>query len=232
MVGGAELLLASDSPDPWMARRTRTSTYGCKAMRYFGKGAVHLFLLTVFSFTFSAFALAQDEEDQRDNNRGAQYFLGEQDELLIKVNIWGFVRKPGQYMVPKNTDLISLISFAGGPLEQAKIKKVKIIREIESAASNSSSPSSNRVNQSELMLASRSGNIDLSKPSSAQQVIEVNIKKYLDTGQPALIPELRPGDTIVVPGSTLHFLGKALDFASKFAVIAQIYFWVNVANRN
>jgi hypothetical protein len=84
------------------------------------------------------------------------------------------------------------------------------------------------------MLASsaKQSNVDLSKTASpAQQVIEVNINKYLDTGQPSLIPELRPGDTIVVPGSAFHFVGKALDFASKLAVIAQIYFWVNVADR-
>jgi hypothetical protein len=62
-------------------------------------------------------------------------------------------------------------------------------------------------------------------------VIEVDVKKYLETGRQELIPELMPGDTIVVPGSPFHFVGKVLEFASKFAVIAQIYFWVTVANR-
>ncbi|MDZ7362316.1 MAG: SLBB domain-containing protein [candidate division KSB1 bacterium] len=195
-----------------------------------GKGTVSLFLATVLFLFIPSFSTAQDEDDQRDNNRGAQYILGAQDELLIRVNIWGFVRKPGQYMVPKNTDLISLISFAGGPLEQAKIKKVKIIRSIDSIPSSSSS--NNRFTQNELLLASRDRNVNMNTPSApAQQVIKVDIKKYIETGQQALIPELRPGDTIVVPGSTLHFLGKALDFASKFAVIAQIYFWINVADR-
>jgi polysaccharide export outer membrane protein len=203
-------------------------------MKNLSKGAVCALLLTGFSFFFPACAFSQDEADQRDSDgdrtRGAQYFLGEQDELLIKVNIWGFVRKPGQYMVPKDTDLISLISFAGGPLEQAKINKVKIIREAEAGAP----PSSNRINQSEPLLASsaKQSDADLKQASSpVQPVIQVNIKKYLETGRPALIPELRPGDTIIVPGSTFHFLGKALDFAAKFAVIAQIYFWVNVADR-
>ena len=177
-----------------------------------------------------ALATAQNEGEQNadDRNRGAQYFLGAEDELLIKVNIWGFVRKPGQYMVPKNTDLISLISFAGGPIEQAKINKVKIIR----APEFNGAAQSQRLNQTDLALASRSNNVDLSKLASPnQEVLEVNIKKYLETGQQNLIPELRPGDTIVMPGSTFHVVGKVLDFASKFAVIAQIYFWVNVADR-
>jgi len=186
------------------------------------------FLVTVFSLFIPAFAAAQDETEPRHDNRGAQYFLGTQDELLIKVNIWGFVRKPGQYMVPKDTDLISLISFAGGPIDQAKINKVKIIR---AAEFNGASPS-RLPNQNDLLVASRGNNVELNKLASpGQQVLEVNIKKYLETGRQELIPALRPGDTVVLPGSTLHFLGKALDFASKFAVMAQIYFWVNVADR-
>ena len=60
--------------------------------------------------------------------RGAQYFLGTDDQLLIKVNIWGFVAKPGQYLVPSDTDLISLISFAGGPIDGANLNSIKLIR--------------------------------------------------------------------------------------------------------
>ena len=61
-------------------------------------------------------------------NRGAQYVIGNQDQLLIRVNIWGFVKMPGQYLVPTNTDLVSLISYAGGPLEDAQLKKIRLIR--------------------------------------------------------------------------------------------------------
>ncbi len=205
-------------------------------MRYFRKGVVCALLLTAASLFFPAFASSQDEGDQRDSGRSrpAQYFLGEQDELLIKVNIWGFVRRPGQYMVPKDTDLISFISFAGGPLDQAKMKKVKVIRASTPAATSSGTTIGTNVgtNSSELVLASRTGSTVLNAPSSpAPQVIEVNVKKYLQTGRQSLIPDLQPGDTIVVPGSTMQFLGKAVDFVAKFAVIAQIYFWVNVSQR-
>jgi hypothetical protein len=217
-------------------------------MRYFGKprfsliasswksrsrGVVCPLLLTTFSLFFPALVSAQDEGEQPDlgRSRAAQYYLGDQDELLIKVNIWGLVRRPGQYMVPKDTDLISLISFAGGPLDQARMKKIKVIR--SSAPAATSNGATIGANASEVMLASPAsrGSAALNAPPKpAQQVMEVNVKKYLETGQQSLIPELQPGDTIVVPGGALQFFGKALDFLSKFAVIAQIYFWVDVAN--
>ena len=61
---------------------------------------------------------------QTNRSSAAQYYLGENDEILVPVNIWGFVRLPGQYFVPNNTDLISLLSFAGGPTEDAKISNI------------------------------------------------------------------------------------------------------------
>jgi protein involved in polysaccharide export with SLBB domain len=132
---------------------------------------------------------------------GAQYYLGSEDELLMKVNIWGFVKTPGQYLVPAGTDLISLISFAGGPIQEAKMKNIKLIRARQD--------NGNGIQKS---------------------VINVDVKKYIKTGDDSLIPELLPGDTIVVSGSTIYHLGKFFDFASKLALIAQIYFWVKIAN--
>jgi protein involved in polysaccharide export with SLBB domain len=38
----------------------------------------------------------------------------------MQVNIWGFVKNPGRYEVPSSTDLIQLISFAGGPVQYAE----------------------------------------------------------------------------------------------------------------
>ena len=50
------------------------------------------------------------------------------EQLKIKTYIWGQVRKPGLYIVPDNTDLLTLISSAGGPTENAKLSKVRIVR--------------------------------------------------------------------------------------------------------
>lgn len=86
-------------------------------------------LLILAVFIIPGICFCQNSSDEfKQSNRGAQYYLGSEDELLIKVNVWGFVRKPGQYLVPSDTDLISLLSFVGGPLEEANIKNVKLIR--------------------------------------------------------------------------------------------------------
>ncbi|RLD55289.1 MAG: hypothetical protein DRJ01_16845 [Bacteroidetes bacterium] len=50
------------------------------------------------------------------------------EQLKIKTYIWGQVRNPGLYIVPDNTDLLTLISSAGGPTENAKLSKIRIIR--------------------------------------------------------------------------------------------------------
>lgn len=77
------------------------------------------------------YLLAQEQEDKVTlRNKGIDYYLapGADNQLLIKVNVWGEVLKPGIVEVPDNTDLLSLISMAGGPTDNAKLNKVKIVR--------------------------------------------------------------------------------------------------------
>lgn len=68
-------------------------------------------------------------------NTGSVYMYSgtlEGTELLkIKTYIWGQVRKPGLYIVPDDTDLLTLISSAGGPTENANLTKIRIIRSVE-----------------------------------------------------------------------------------------------------
>jgi protein involved in polysaccharide export with SLBB domain len=135
-----------------------------------------------------------------EQNRAAQYFLGSQDQVLMAVNVWGFVHKPGQYMVPYDTDLISLLSYAGGPREEAKIKTIKVVR-----------PGKN--NQPDL-------------------VITVDVKKFLASGRAAEIPVLRPGDTVVVSGTSYYFVGKFFEFTVKIAALIQVWALVEYYTKN
>jgi hypothetical protein len=56
------------------------------------------------------------------------YYIAKPGELTMQVNLWGFVKNPGRYEVPSSTDLIQLISFAGGPVQYAKLDEVKLTR--------------------------------------------------------------------------------------------------------
>jgi len=131
-------------------------------------------------------------------DRAAQYYLGSKDELLIPVNVWGFVLKPGQYLVPDNTDLISLLSYAGGPTENAKISHIKIIR---------------------------------NDPRMGNVVYKIDVKRYIETGDERLVPVLKPGDTVIVNGTTFHWVNRFFEFVSRIAIIAQIYYFVVIAEQ-
>ena len=45
-----------------------------------------------------------------------QYQIG-LERLMITVHIFGEVRQPGEFLVPDNTNILELISKAGGPTE-------------------------------------------------------------------------------------------------------------------
>lgn len=58
----------------------------------------------------------------------AFYYIAKPGEVTIQVNIWGQVQKPGRFEIPNGTDLIRLLSYAGGPLQYANLSKIKIMR--------------------------------------------------------------------------------------------------------
>lgn len=60
---------------------------------------------------------------------GNEYVSGEYPgAVLMRVNLWGAVGKPGIHFVPAQTDLISLLSYAGGPSESARLSGIYIKR--------------------------------------------------------------------------------------------------------
>jgi hypothetical protein len=88
--------------------------------------------LTVFMLILGlcATAIAQENGYPDEAPGGAQYYVyaGKDWELQISVYVWGHVIKPGMYSVPRTTDLIGVISLAGGPGQYANLRHVKVIR--------------------------------------------------------------------------------------------------------
>ena len=147
---------------------------------------------------------AQETDTPPTLNRAAQYFLGDKDEILISINIWGFVRKPGQYLVPRHTDLISLMSFAGGPIDGAKLSEVRIIRDATRYAGKNGDNAKNGKNGKQ----------------PRQAVVNVDVKRFIETGRGGLIPPLQAGDTIVIKESSGHKFRNFLGFSSIIGILA------------
>ena len=128
---------------------------------------------------------------------GAQYFIGDENQLMMMVNVWERVQKPGQYFVPSDTDLITLISVAGGPADKSRLDNVRLVR----------------------------------GGSMGSEVIEINIKKFLKTGDSNLIPDLLPEDTIIVSGSMWYVFSQVVQVVAQLAIVANVYYLATLANK-
>ena len=124
------------------------------------------------------------------SDRPAQYILGSDDVLLVNVNLWGHVQRPGIYSIPSMYSLIDLISSAGGPLKTARLSDVRIVRK-------------------------------------NQEVIQVDIEKFLKTGNVELLPLLQPGDTIIVSGSVQDIFTRVVAIFRDLAIIANVLVLAN-----
>ena len=157
---------------------------------------IALLLCLAQLFTGVAWAAGSPPTLPKQIERGAQYYIGDENQLMMKVNIWGRVEKPGQYFVPSDTDLITLISVAGGPADKSRIDNVRVVR---------------------------------IGTSGEEQVINVNIKKYLKTGERTLIPDLKPEDTIIVSGSMWYIFSAIVTVVSQLAIVANVYYLATLA---
>lgn len=120
------------------------------------------------------------------SDKPAQYILGSGDILLVNVNLWGHVQRPGIYSVPSAYTLIDLISSAGGPLNTARLNDVRIVRK-------------------------------------DQEVLKVDIEKFLKTGDNTLLPIIQPGDTIIISGSIQDIFTRLVGLFRDIAIIANVF---------
>ena len=74
----------------------------------------------------------QQKPTEPQGSRRSQYYLhlGTEDALQFYVHVWGQVGKPGLYLVSDGTDVIGLLSLAGGPTEDAKLEKITLVRSV------------------------------------------------------------------------------------------------------
>ena len=121
--------------------------------------------------------------------------MNEADQLKILTYIWGQISRPGLYIVPDDTDLLTLMSLAGGPTVDAKLTTIRIVR---------------------------------SSAFGDEEIITVDMKKYLETGDHEMIPRLMPGDAVIVQGTSFYAFSRVVSFLANVAIVISTY----VAVRN
>ena len=132
------------------------------------------------------------------------YILGEEKRLEMVVHIFGEVARPGEYRVPDNTDVLQLISKAGGPNEFSKLNGVTVTR----ARPQGPAPA-----------AGTDGH-----EASAQRILRVDLDAYLKKSSGVTLPVLQPGDVVVVPRNTFSKWKSVAGILRDVSVVASAYF--------
>lgn len=158
-----------------------------------------LFLVVLFSVT----VFGQDQE---------KYIIGSEPKLEMIVHIMGEVRKPGEYRVEDNTNLVELISKAGGPTQFSNLGGVKITRiGLMSSALNGGNGKSDRSAMPNYQVGKR--------------ILKINVNDYLNNeNYRDRVPTLRPGDVVFVPRNAWFRWRNVVSVARDLSVIASVYF--------
>lgn len=128
------------------------------------------------------------------NQQGGFYNYGDKDKVNIDVNIWGFVKYPGKYLIPKGSTVYDLISFGGGPEVEARLEQVILYRPRNDSLKNY-----------------KDKIIDL----YYNDLFWEDIRKSKDR----LNPELQPGDILVIKGEPRYFARDNVNFILSISAV-------------
>ncbi|KAF0153641.1 MAG: hypothetical protein FD143_173 [Ignavibacteria bacterium] len=95
------------------------------------KRILFLFVLLLTSTCFAQskdYDLGTNLSLLRSSQQTGFFDLSDPETVNIYVSVWGWVRYPGKYKIPINTDVSDLLSYSGGPLEGADLEDIRIVR--------------------------------------------------------------------------------------------------------
>lgn len=153
---------------------------------------IKFLILTAVLFIFSANLFAQDGKEKIGPEElkitGANYYnYSDKEKVNIEVNLWGYVKSPGKYLIPKGTTFLDLLTLGGGPISDSHLEDIRIIR-----------PKNDTLRITE------------------DQIINLNYNDYLwgerISQQGKSNPVLMSGDIILIPGSPRYFFRDNLTF--------------------
>ena len=137
------------------------------------------------------------------------YIRGEQQGLEMMVHIIGEVQKPGEYRVTDQTNLLELLSKAGGPTQFSKMSSVSVRRVAAGPGSAAAVGSTPRI-----------------------EIIRVNMEDILRKQGIAPPPMLQPGDVVFVPKNAWHTWKNVSGVIRDVSVVVSAYFLYSRASRN
>lgn len=138
------------------------------------------------------------------------YLPGERQGLEIMVHIMGEVQKPGEYRVADQTNLLELLSKAGGPTQFSRLSSVSV----------------RRVPTGRPVAATPGGT------APQVEIIRVNIAEILRKPDAAPPPMLQPGDFVFVPKNSWHTWKNVASVVRDMSVVASAYFLYVRATNN
>ncbi|OGC01872.1 hypothetical protein A2V82_02605 [candidate division KSB1 bacterium RBG_16_48_16] len=153
------------------------------------------------------------------------YILGDEEGLQMKVHVWGEVSKPGEYLVPYNTNVLELISKAGGPTVYSNLSKIRLTRQMNTLRLG-------KEDLKKIVSESRSGRINeenLEKSLSdnfSSRVFRYDLSDYLKNKSGFNPPPvMQPGDIIYVPRNAWRTWREIVSVAHELAIITSVYVW-------
>lgn len=107
----------------------------------------------------------------------AFYDVSDPEGINIEVNLWGFVKYPGRYIVPVKTTLMDLLSYAGGPLEDSDLNEIRIIR---NPTNTNEKPTLIKLDYNDLLWKDKVLKVNKNNPEiySGDLVVVMEEKKY------------------------------------------------------
>lgn len=129
---------------------------------------------------------------------GSFYNYSDKNKVNIEVNIWGFVKNPGKYLIPKGSSVQDLISYSGGPILETNLEDIRLFRPKNDSLGISDDKIIN-LNYNDLLWSEKMGTNKL------------------------LNPTLEPGDILVFPGGPRYFFRDNISLiASLISVLVTI----------
>ena len=86
--------------------------------------------LLMFGLLFAQNNIAEEPTFSDFQISSERYLTDAKGNIMMNVNVWGHVGKPGHHLVYEGIDLATLMSVVGGPKSGANMKKARVYREI------------------------------------------------------------------------------------------------------